>query len=465
MQFDKIREFSDSLLSSSTFWSRFKGGEFYEYLVNWFTQLFYRNQQVMEVRLMEGHISQANRPSSIRAHAQDRGYVPLKRQASKHAITATNNTSQRIDIREMQSFVSQDNNLHYLSLDSVIIEPNSTVDIEVIQGEQHRKSFTVKSLVKYLDVIIDRGTSRVMSQFDVYVTHPITGERDKWDRCYLFRNTNPDDKVYVEFSTATEETGIRFGDGQVSGLIPEIDSIIDIEYITTEGFSSLPSGLELTCLDEEVNESVTFISKSTILVGTEREDIESIRKNAQYHTTYDNNTVLDGDYIFFFKNNVRGMTFLNVWGERQQEKLVGQKLEEHINKIYICGYHPAQAKAETQEAIESLCGILDDKHYEKEHVYVEPKERKYTISLTGKILSSKKVNEVEKSINAALSQFTQAATGHQGKATDDDIWRAIDKLKILTSFKIVVSEDLDVDVPIDTFRFLDLVNSQISITR
>ncbi|MDC5753520.1 hypothetical protein [Vibrio europaeus] len=465
MQFDKIREFSDSLLSPSTFWGRFKGSEFYEYLVNWFTQLFYRNQQVMEVRLMEGHISQANRSSSIRAHAQDRGYVPLKRQANKHLVTATNNTSRRIDISEMQNFVSQDNNLNYLSLDAVIIEPNSTVDIEVIQGEKHKKSFTVNALVKYLQVLIDRDTSRRMAQFDVYVTHPVTGNKDKWTKSYLFRNATKEDKVYVEFSTATEETGIRFGDGQVSGLVPEIDSIIDVEYITTEGFSSLPSGQELTCLDESINEAITFTSKSTLIVGTEREDIESIRTNAQYHTTYDNNTVWDGDYNFFFSNNVRGLTFLNIWGEAKQEKLFGSKEPEHINKIYICPFHPGQTKAETKAAVELLCQTLDEKAYEKEHVYVEPKENKYTIQLAGKILSSKKVVEVEKSVKVALAKFTETDGSHKGKTTQDDLWRAIDALKILTSFKIEISEALDVDVPIDTFRFLDLEGSQISITR
>ena len=465
MQFDKIREFSDNLLSASTFWQRFKGGEFYEYLVNWFTQLFYRNQQTMEVRLMEGHISQANRPSSIRAHAQDRGYVPLKRQPNKHLVTAKNLTSRRIDISEMESFISQDNNLNYLNVEAVIIEPNSTVDIEIIQGEKHKKSFTVKSLVKYLQVLIDRDTSRRMAQFDVYVTHPVTGIKDKWEKSYLFRNTNREDKVYVEFSTATEETGIRFGDGQVSGVVPEIDSLIDVEYITTEGLSSLPQGQELTCLDESINEAITFTSKSTILVGSEREDIESIRTNAQYHTTYDNNTVWDGDYVFFFSNNIRDLTFLNVWGEAKQEELVGSIKPEHINRIYICPFHPGQKKTETKAAVELLCKALDDKAFEKKHVYVEAKTHKYTVSVTGKILSSKKILEVKKSLKFSLAKFTEKDGKHRGKTTHDDLWRAVDNLNILESFKIEVSEDLDLSVPIDTFRYLDLEGSQIHISR
>ncbi|WP_070962877.1 hypothetical protein [Vibrio sonorensis] len=465
MRFDKIKEFADNYLSSSTFWSRFKGGEIYEYLINFITQLFYRAQQAMEIRLMEGHISQANRPSSIRAHAQDRGYVPHKRQASRHVITATNNTDSRIDISEMQNFISPDNNLNYLIVDAVIIEPHSTVEIEVIQGERASQSFEVRSLDKYLTVLLDRGISRRLASFEVYITHPVTGNRDKWESCYLFRNVTKDDKVYVEFCTATEETGIRFGDGHVSGMIPEIGSIIDIEYITTEGFSSLPAGQELTCLDAEVSEAVSFVAKSTMLVGTEREDTESIRMNAQYHPMYDNSTVWDNDYAFFFRGNMRGSTFVSVWGEQEQEKMVGTAKPEHINKIYVCVFHPKQTSLETKSGIEHLCSQLDDIAFEKQHVHVEPKLHKYTLTLKGKILSSKKVSEVEKALNLALSVFTERNAIHQGKTTHDDIWRAVDKLKILDSFNIITSEDLDVSVPIDTFRFLDLSKSQIVISR
>lgn len=464
MQGKDIRNLLDKLMDQSLFWSRFKGSEFYEYLANFIVQIFYRNRQTLEVRLMEGHVSQAQRPASIRAHAQDRGYIPLKRIPSKHTALFANRTNHNVSIPAHTVFTSGSNNLQYLNVNAFLVEPYRSIEAEIIQAEKVTITDEVNDAKKFYEVLLDSLTSKKLSEFSVFVTNPITKDRREWKQTHLFRNANRDDEVFVELSTALGEVGFMFGDGRASGKIPEIGSTIEVECLITEGFTNIPPEQELVCDSDYVTESLTITTGATLVVGSEREDTESIRKNLQYFTIYDGNTVWDEDYIFFVKHSLRGLTFLRVWGEAEQEILAGAKKVEHINKIYICAYHPNIPRSDATVAINDICNKLNSNALNKNHVRVEPKLNAYTVNLSGRTLSSRRLEDVEIAIKDALKSFSQRDKSHDGKATNDGIWRAIDALGLLTEYNITSSERLDIKNPIDTFRFLDVENSTVSIT-
>ncbi|EKO3439476.1 hypothetical protein NTE19_003368 [Vibrio fluvialis] len=464
MQLSEIKTLFENGLSVSTFWSRFKNSEFFTYLVNYITQIWYRNNQALEVRLMEGHISQAQQASSVRAHAQDRSYVPIKRIPTKIQALVKNPSARTLSITNTMTFVNEADGFTYMCPEGAILEPGDEKTLEFIQAQIVSKEYEITSEKAYIEILFDLALSRSLASFSVRVYDPALGAESTWKPSYLFRNTTAEDNVYVERATALGNCGFMFGDGVSSGKIPPAGSIIRVDCLTTEGAITVAPDQGLVPDDENLAENLLITTGLTLIVGSEREGIESIRKNAQYSTIYDNKTVWDNDYKFYVNRNFDGLSFLSVWGERGQELLVGEKKEEHRGKIYICAYHPNMTLPEVVAGVQTICDALNDISYNKDHVPVEPTLNPYTIVVTGKALTSRKIEDVKASIQLALEQFDDSNTTHNGKTTVDDIYHVIRETGLLTGFKVDFSLDLSTSVAIDTFRYLDIAGSTFTIT-
>lgn len=464
MQLSSIKSILDGGLSASKFWSRFKNSEFYNYLVTFLSQIWYRNTQAMEVRLMEGHISQAQQPSSIRAHAQDRTYIPGKRVPTRIQVSVSNPTSDTLSITDDMSFTNELDGFSYLCPEGAIIEPGAELILEFIQAQKVVRSYEITEEQPYIEILFDAELSASLASFEVRVEDPDRGISNIWEPTYLFRNTTADDRVYVERATALGQNGFMFGDGVSSGRIPAVGSVVYADCLITEGAISVADEQNLIPDDEVLADSLVMRTGLTLSTGSDREEIESIRKNAQYSTIYDNKTVWDNDYKFYVARNFPGLSFLSVWGEKGQEVLKGFKSEDFRQKIYICAYHPTMSIPNVSAGIQSVCDELDAVAYNKTHIPVMATLAPYTISVTGRALTSRKVDDVISSIKLSLAEFTSSNTEHNGGTTEDDIYDAIRQLSILTGFKVEFSHDLSTKVAIDTFRYLDLSGSTFSIT-
>lgn len=461
MTLAQIKELFNQVITESKWWSKFRGSEFVNYLVIFVAQVYFRANQVAARRLQEAFLSLAVKMSSVLAHAESRGYVARKRIPSKIRVTITNSSADIKYVAENTPLYSSDNNKHYLIREALTVPAGGSVTIDVVQGQLQYFELTVDAEVKFLTKRLDVDTSTKIAELDIYLTEP-DSILTRWTPTHLFRNTNGNSNAYVEFYSTTQQTGVRFGNG-ISGKIPPLGSVITMKCLITDGISEIAAGQTLEFLDNEALAPLVIVTGETLVTGAEREDIETLRANAMYHTNYDNNVVFDNDYSFFTKRNISGLTWFRVWGEKQQEGLTGRSDLDFIGKVYLSAYHPQLTQAVLMEQIKTLYSNVNELNIE--HVPVVCNEDAFTLTLTGNILSTNNVVQVKDVvINVLKKLFSSEAGTHDGLITYNQIWKAIEKVGLLTSFKIDVHTDLDVAPSFDTFRYLDVAGSNINIS-
>lgn len=463
MTLNNIRTLFEQIISSSKWWSKVQDSEFVSYIITFVAQIYFRSVQASSRRLQEAFLSMALKMSSILAHAESRGYVARKRIPMRKAVLITNNSNVTQYIPAFTKFYSSDTSLHFLIETPVTIEPNSEYKTELIQAKAVYFESSIDEEKKYIEKKLDIATSSEIASISISITVP-SGQKEKWEQSYLFRNTTPTSKSYVEFYTPTQQLGIRFGNG-VSGLIPPLGSIIHMECLISEGFTELSEGLSLDILDnDQLSDALSIKTNETLIPGEEREDMESIRNNALYHTNYDNTVVLDGDYEFFTKLSMTGLTWFRVWGEKEQEKLTNKSDLDYSCRVYLSAYHPELTQDAIMQSLESLYSTVKTLNikYTPVHCNLEP----FTISLSGKILSTKKVDDITNEVKRALKEaFSDQSALHNGDISYDVIWEEIKKLDVFVRYKLDAPQvDLDIPPRMDTFRFLDVDNSIINIT-
>lgn len=458
-----IKTLFEQIISDSKWWAKFKDSEFAKYIITFVAQVYFRAEQVAARRLQEAFLSLALKMSSVLAHAESRGYVAKKRIPTKKSISIKNNSNETQYIPAKTKLYSSDSGLHFLIENALTIEPNVEYISDAIQAQIVNFESTVEDNRKFLEKKLDVATSSRIASMKVSVKEP-SGTKKLWEQSYLFRNTNDKSLSYVEFYTSTQQLGVRFGNG-ISGRIPSLGSTVYIECLVTDGFTELSEGVKLDILDNPSIANVLVItSKDTLVSGSEREDMESLRNNALYFTSYDNTVVYDGDYEFFTRQNISGLSWFRVWGEKEQEKLTGRNDLDFSTRVYLSAYHPKIGQEALMQSLGSLYSGV--KTLNITYTPTECKTEPFTIELSGKILSTQKVDETKNVIIKTLNDvFSSAVSNHNGDISYDAIWSEIKKLNVLTRYNLKVNNvDLDIQAAMDTFRYLDVDNSIINIT-
>jgi hypothetical protein len=461
MTLEEIKTLFNQVIAQSSWWSKFKSSEFVTYIVTFVAQIYFRANQLSARRLQESFLSLAVKASSILAHSESRGYVARKRIPTKVTLFITNNGDTVMYMPKYTALYSSDGDLDYLLTEAVTIPAGETVETNCIQGEIVYFENDVTESKKYLTKELDVTTSKAIAEIYVSVTDP-EGNENEYASSYMFRNATSKTLAYVEYYSASQQVGIRFGNG-ISGYIPTLGSKINLECITTEGFTEIASNQALTVLDDDtLNAALVIVTGDTLVVGSDREDIETSRNNALYHTNYDNTVVFDADHAFFTRRSIGGLTWFRAWGEKEQETLMGAPDLDFIGNVYISAYHPniTQAKmleslAETYSAVKVLNIV---------HVPVACQLQPFTVTINATILTSNNpatvLGVVENALNAA---FSSSVADHDGVISYNAIWRTLESTGLLTSFNVTVNADLDVPAAINTFRFLDVASSDINI--
>lgn len=463
MNVDKVRGLFNNIIADSAWWSSLKDSQFVTYLVTFVAQIYFRAEQVSARRLQEAHLSRAQRYPSVLAHSESRGYVARKRIPLKKVVGITNATGADRYLPAFSRFYSASNDLHFVNETPINIKGNGVeTELEVIQAQLNIIQFKVTEEKSFQEYLLPVELSDKVAKITVKVTDP-SGNTEKWNQSYKFRNTQATSPAYVEIYTQTEQLGVRFGNG-VSGKVPELGSTISLTCYVSDGLVEIADGTKLELLGNGSQAGLKIIANRTLVVGGEREDMESIRNNALYYFNYDNTVVFDGDYQFFTNQHIGGLTFFRVWGEKQQEELTGRKDLDFMGRVYISAYHPKMEQSALLEAMSEIYSNV--KTLNVIYTPLECKTETFTLTVTGKILSTQKKEEVEGLLRKALSdQYSASASGHNGDISYDAIWQSIAELSNLVRFKVDVHEvDLDVPPLIDTYRFLDIENSQINIS-
>jgi hypothetical protein len=242
---------------------------------------------------------------------------------------------------------------------------------------------------------------RTLVSADYVVKVDQGGGFETWDYAPRFHNSLPDDYVYDEFYSVTDEIGIRFGNGTF-GFMPPAGATIRVTLKLTEGDIELPVNQALyhvgSLLDSEGQAaSIQVVVSDAINGGTDQEDIESIRKNILYWSTYNENIVWKEDYVFALKRKFPQIRWINVWGETEQDAETGAD-SANINTIFVCLY--AEAAEDIEDAAMAFLNGL--KLMNRKFLWVAPVSSEFSLTITGSVARAQDPATVTSAITDAL---------------------------------------------------------------
>lgn len=459
MNLAEIKEQFENNLKQSTWWSRLVGSQFVDGFAVFISQVVYRCMHVGSRLLQESFLSKATKESSILAAAEDRAYVGLKISPSTGIATVHNKSERRISLPVHTPLKSKEQ-VSYLTMSAIELQPGEAIDVDVSQLERHRITTTVSESQKWLTVLLSRDMTAKAHRVDVYVNGHL------WEKRFKFRNTTGRSKAYMEFYRSTRQLGVRFGNG-INGRIPEVGDVINLVVWTTNGETTLIDSqpLELFGDLDHLNEHITITSKTPVTGGAEGDSIEDIRNGALYSTSYDHQLAWDGDYRQFIKDNVGGIIWLSVWGEKEEERRQGVKDLRNMNKIFISAYSDRKDEDKLQKEILGLFEGRDG--YNEIYEYSKRIDTPYTLTITGRVKVNGRPEDVELLLAEKLAEtFGKDIKDKPYRVPVDEIWDFITDLKRDAFIKefTVTADNLPDEVEVGHYSYLDVQASTIKFT-
>ncbi|MFI7813029.1 baseplate protein [Citrobacter werkmanii] len=495
-----------SLISKNPWWSRFANSQFMKMMAVFGAQIIYYARMYAETALPEGFISTANKRSSILAAAEDRGYVARLIVPSSGKVTINNKTGIAQQLPAYMTIWGE-NQYPYVLMDTVNLAPQGVAN-NVSISQMEKVTITVKVDVgqEFFTVLLPKDITAKTVSLAVYVTNG--GKKEKWEENPQFRLANSRSKNYVTFYKPTEQLGVRFGDGSIGMMIPD-NSQIDIEVWTSEGDITLVSGQRLTPSGAFQSRAtdLEIITSTPITNGAEMESTEETRNRAMYHVAYDDQIVWRGDYKFYLKGKIPGITWLNVWGEAEEEKANGAEALanghndgdiitlpsgdtallkngllydlNNTNTIFISAHKPGVAQTAAKKAnpgdpdmetmiLDTLAAIPN--RLNKTFKYYESNELPFSVIVTGIAYTETIISDAQASIKSVLEEkFGKDAVTPESTRIGDyetvkvnEIWAAIQALKLLSKFEVQIV-GMKPATKLFDFVYLDANASKIDI--
>ncbi|WP_337016497.1 baseplate J/gp47 family protein [Pantoea agglomerans] len=464
---DLYEKFNDLLLRNS-WWQRFVNSQFIKMFAVMGSQIIYAAQVAAAKALTEGFISTATRRSSILAAAEDKGYVGRLITPATGTARVTNKTAESVALPLYSTLIS-DAQYPYMLMEPLTLVANEVRSgVAIKQLERQRITVVVDNETEFLSLTLSKELTARCAQIDVYVTEK--GKEILWKHNAQFRLSKKNSRDYVMFYRPTEQIGIRFGDGSIGKMPGEGESIL-IDVWLSDGDITLVQGQTLTPTGDHSSlaNKVQLVTDSPITNGTGFETTEETRNRAQYYVAYDEQVVWGGDYKHFLRTVISGMSWVNVWGESEQEAQDGHRSLANINTVFLCGHKPGMSQDEIGAAmLSALKNVPNDLN--KSFRHVPTNEKPFTISLSGVATKTINLEEAKRKIRSAL----ETGAGRDSKASDSQstedfnrvthnkIWALVQETGLLMSFNISITGMSEV-VGLNDFVYLDVENSTVEL--
>jgi hypothetical protein len=352
--------------------------------------------------LQEMFLSTAINESSIRSHAEDRDYLPIKAKPSTGTVTIKNNGVNTVTIPERTAFQSDDL-LYYVTLAPVTIAAGATsIPVNVSQIEERILTHIITEEKKFYEILFDTEVTPEINAFEVWLDESGGTSYTEWSYKRLFQNTAATDAVYDEFYAHTGETGVRFGNGTF-GKIPPLSSSVKIKLYLTKGESYLLNNQPLLQIGELLDSlglpaKIECKTYTVITGGTNQESGEELRRNLHYWPIYNEQLVWQDDYAYFVRREFPQVIWARAWGEQEQTQATGLADLDYINRIFITAHCEEGVSLQTQiiDKLESIPRL------NRAYRWVDPVITLFTITITGKVSRSRNIDTVKNTIRDAL---------------------------------------------------------------
>lgn len=325
------KELFRSILETKPSLQGLAGSDFEDLLTSYASQMSESEKLETEQIHNEQFIKTAILRESILARAEAKNYIPRKPTPTKQEIEITNNGDQPVTIPWRQPLLTDDG-IPVVVYKSFTIQPGETLTKSILQLEKEVKTFVATgSTYEEIDLGgVEDGIYKI-AEFSIEIDGAL------WSQRQNFINTDNESKVYHEFYSFLDATGVRFGNGTF-GLIPESEAIIEVAIWQTQGASiALIPDLELSLvgdlLDYGSNQADLTIMTGVIETnGLPQEPLAEIKAGVLSQTQVGLIVVRNADFEFVLNKNFPELEYLKVWGERENKTKYGWSTD-HINRL------------------------------------------------------------------------------------------------------------------------------------
>lgn len=382
------------------------------------------NRRIDRTR-QDSFLSTALNRSSVLALAEDRLYTPRKPVASRGKIAIHNKSDTDHGLPEFMVLVDE-RQMSYTIPDPLTVKAGEQVDVPAIQIVSESLEFIIDEEKPLYEILLPRELSPRVSEYSVFVD---SGEGwEEWEYRAMFRNASEHDPIYDEFYAASEQIGIRFGNGLFGRIPPKNAPVLVLMWIT-EGETTLMPGQQLLPL-ESIPVGLEFESADTFVGGKSVESTEDIARNARYNILFDNSIVWNEDYEFYARRLHPTLLWFQVWGEQEQEVIAGRFDPSFINNIFFSCFDPTDPDIANKVA-ESFNEVP---RLNRKYTVVEPDLQDFVIAISGRLKRSVGLSAARLAIADALHKdYGQTSYARKNSCLIRDLYQLMNKLDVFAS--------------------------------
>ena len=376
----------------------------------------------------EYFLSVALNRSSIIAHVEDREYLPRKPQPSNGLMQIVNNGDYPVSM-PLEQLLMSSNSVYYITADPIVIASGGTKQVSVNQLEIVEIEHVVTEEKSFYEILINKDYTGQIHTFSVSADLQDGNGFETWDYSRLFHNADADAKVYDEFYSHTDQTGLRFGN-DIFGKVLPVGAVVKIELKLTQGDTFLLEGQALYLVGELLDgnggaANLAMASYESITEGSDGEGTEEIRRNLHYWPVYNERLIWDEDYTYFLKRQIPQIVWIKVWGENEAEEAAGSPDTGFINKIFVSAYAAGYTDLELET---SAIGRLENipKNLNRKYEWVTPAFSTFDLTVTGKVAKTANINQVKQDIEDILADnYGKDSSDRLQKVVGKDFYRLI----------------------------------------
>jgi hypothetical protein len=285
------------------------------------------NAMVANFALNESYLTTAQLRNSVVTLAESLGYVPTSMNSAQSTITLTVNLAGVAGLDQSYSLLPGELSLrgaidglefNFTNRETITANANGTGvytfvpfarpenPLVVYEGEERTQKYIVdgspNAVYTIPDENIDTSTVIIRVYDDQAIAKTGVGSYKLYSSVFEASTINELSKLYILRESPNKFFEITFGENNSLGETPIAGNVVEVNYLRTQGedangIANLRLAKTLTFGGYEVSASdvsVTTLTRSS--GGSEREDIESIRKRAPFQYASQNRMVTPLDY-------------------------------------------------------------------------------------------------------------------------------------------------------------------------
>jgi len=271
----------------------------------------------LERRAEECYLDTAKLKSSVLNLVKLINYKPRRKVSAKGYVRFYLDTaySKNIYIPRYTVVETADGTKYLTVKDTVLLKGQTSMDVEVVQGELVERTMT-GSGQEYQEYVIDEVDVEDESLW-VYVDGIL------WEQVDSFILSEPTDRHYTVVPQYDGTLLIRFGNGS-RGAIPQSGSTILIRFVKTAGANGNVYGTNMitkvssVIFDENGSPvEVKVTNDNPVIGGDNEESIEEIKYNAPRVFRTGDRAVTKDDFSALIES-YPGVATASVWGEKEE---------------------------------------------------------------------------------------------------------------------------------------------------